>query len=303
MDEVMAMITEGESVRAVGETNMNDRSSPSHTIFTLLIESRELCADDVVDPDAEVFPVGEDGAPMEPVSDGIAVRASTLSLVDLAGSERSALTGAEGVRLKESSHINKSLLTLENVINKLNSAEPGATAHIPYRDSKLTRILQPALGGNARTAILCAVTPAIMHMEEMLSTLKFASRAKKVKNRTKCNEYLDNTAKLRRCEWQLKELRKQLAMVQSGAPADRSGGAAASKEAVNAAAGEAAKTATARRVEAFRECFASMAKEQPSSSLPRPGRRWPSSCALSRNFSDAMPLWNSSVACSMPMLL
>jgi centromeric protein E len=264
VEQVMAMIAEGESVRAVGETNMNDRSSRSHTIFTLLIESREARPSDVADP--AIVPVGEDGAPMEQVSDGIAVRASTLSLVDLAGSERAALTGAEGVRLKEGSHINKSLLTLGNVINKLSSAEPAATAHIPYRDSKLTRILQPALGGNARTAILCAVTPAIMHMEETLSTLKFASRAKKVKNRTQCNEYLDDTAKLRRCERQLEALKKQLAAAQASCFAGAVGDDL-SEDAVQAA--------TARRIHAFQLCFANMANEE---QRPRkPTRRRPSS--------------------------
>jgi centromeric protein E len=205
VDEVMAMIAAGESARAVGETQMNERSSRSHTIFTILIESRARRAESNSTEQDESASHDE----------GIAVRASTLSLVDLAGSERAALTGAEGVRLKEGSHINKSLLTLGNVINKLSSAEPGATAHVPYRDSKLTRILQPALGGNARTAILCAVTPAIMHMEETLSTLKFASRAKRVKNRTQCNEFLDDTAKLRRSERQVEHLKAQLASIQA----------------------------------------------------------------------------------------
>lgn len=202
VDEVMDIISRGESVRAVGETNMNDRSSRSHTIFTLLIESRER---------RQVIEGGDVG---DELNDGIAVRASTLSLVDLAGSERAALTGAEGVRLKEGSHINKSLLTLGNVINKLSSGEAAATAHVPYRDSKLTRILQPALGGNARTAILCAITPAVIHMEETLSTLKFASRAKKVKNRTMCNEYLDDRAKLRRCQRELQELKQLISSYQ-----------------------------------------------------------------------------------------
>jgi centromeric protein E len=206
VDEVMAMIAAGESARAVGETQMNERSSRSHTIFTILIESRARRAE------SNSTEHQDESASHD---EGIAVRASTLSLVDLAGSERAALTGAEGVRLKEGSHINKSLLTLGNVINKLSSAEPGATAHVPYRDSKLTRILQPALGGNARTAILCAVTPAIMHMEETLSTLKFASRAKRVKNRTQCNEFLDDTAKLRRSERQVEHLKAQLASIQA----------------------------------------------------------------------------------------
>jgi centromeric protein E len=83
-----------------------------------------------------------------------AVKVSVLNLVDLAGSERAAQTGAEGERLKEGGHINKSLLTLQRVIAALSE---GQASHVPFRESKLTRILQPALGGNARTAIICAV--------------------------------------------------------------------------------------------------------------------------------------------------
>jgi centromeric protein E len=253
VEEVMRMISEGESVRAVGETNMNDRSSRSHTIFTLLIESRAVRPSDASD-------AGMDGSiAVEAANDGIAVRASTLSLVDLAGSERATLTGAEGVRLKEGSHINKSLLTLGNVINKLSSAEPGATAHIPYRDSKLTRILQPALGGNARTAILCAVTPAIVHMEETLSTLKFASRAKKVKNRTQCNEYLDDTAKLRRCERQVEHLKKLLAATNAGGGTDADR-VARTDPAAAAGSDQAVRAAAEQRLAAFQAKFAEMTR-------------------------------------------
>lgn len=274
VDEVMQMISDGESVRAVGETNMNDRSSRSHTIFTLLIESRAARPSDLGGSEIEG---------VEPVDDGIAVRASTLSLVDLAGSERATLTGAEGVRLKEGSHINKSLLTLGNVINKLSSAEPGAnTAHIPYRDSKLTRILQPALGGNARTAILCAVTPAVMHMEETLSTLKFASRAKKVKNRTQCNEYLDDTAKLRRCERQLVELRKQLAASREGG---QHVGPGLSEEALQAA--------ERNRISAFHQIFKQISNTTSTPAQPIVAARWTASSASSR---DALDLAFSSVA-------
>lgn len=205
VDDVMDIIARGETARAVGETNMNERSSRSHTIFTLKIESREITA-------AEAH--GDENAA---VDEGVAIRYSTLSLVDLAGSERAAFTKAQGMRLVEGGHINKSLLTLGNVINKLSSGDPGSIAHIPYRDSKLTRLLQPALGGNARTAIVCAVTPAILHMEETLSTLKFASRAKKVTNHAKTNEYLDDRAKLRKAEKELASLKAEFERYKQGA--------------------------------------------------------------------------------------
>ncbi len=107
------------------------------------------------------------------------------NLVDLAGSERVGHTGAEGQRLIEGGHINKSLLALGTVISKLSE---GDSMHIPYRDSKLTRILQSSLGGNARTSIICTVTPASLHIDETLSTLRFANRAKKITNRPQVNE-------------------------------------------------------------------------------------------------------------------
>lgn len=201
--QVMDIISCGETARAVGETNMNDRSSRSHTIFSLKIESREMS------------PAEVDGEESNS-DDGVAVRASTLSLVDLAGSERASFTKAQGMRLVEGGHINKSLLTLGTVINKLSTGEARTSAHIPYRDSKLTRLLQPALGGNARTAIVCAVTPAILHMEETLSTLKFASRAKKVTNQAKTNEFLDDRAKLRRAEKEIGRLKSECLRLKAG---------------------------------------------------------------------------------------
>ncbi|CAN8064739.1 unnamed protein product [Agarophyton chilense] len=204
VDDVMRIISAGEHVRAVGETNMNDRSSRSHTIFTLKIESRETTS-----ADAE-----EDALNIQ--NDGVAIRASTLSLVDLAGSERASFTKAQGMRLVEGGHINKSLLTLGTVINKLSSGESRNASHIPYRDSKLTRLLQPALGGNARTAIICAITPSTLHMDETLSTLKFASRAKKVTNHAQTNEFLDDRAKLRRAEKQIATLKLEVQKLKQG---------------------------------------------------------------------------------------
>lgn len=100
-------------------------------------------------------------------------------------------TGAEGQRLIEGGHINKSLLALGTVISKLSDGDWYyliTSAHIPYRDSKLTRILQSSLGGNARTSIVCTITPATLHIDETLSTLRFANRAKNVTNRPQVNE-------------------------------------------------------------------------------------------------------------------
>lgn len=129
------------------------------------------------------------------------------NLVDLAGSERANLTGAEGQRLKEGGHINKSLLTLERVIAKLSE---GQAQHVPYRDSKLTRILQPALGGNARTTIVCTITPASCFSEESLTTLKFANSAKNIRTKPKVNEVLDDKALLKRYQKQIAQMEQEL---------------------------------------------------------------------------------------------
>ncbi|KAJ1982596.1 hypothetical protein H4R35_000222 [Dimargaris xerosporica] len=196
--DVEQLLDQGDLNRHVGETNMNDRSSRSHTIFRMVIESRERPGDDKAED------------PASPAYSG-AVKVSCLNLVDLAGSERVAHTGAEGARLREGAHINKSLLALGTVIAKLTETDHDRTSvHIPYRDSKLTRILEPSLGGNAKTAIICTVTPASTHVEETISTLKFASRAKNVCNKPEINEQLSGEALLRVYHKEISMLKKKL---------------------------------------------------------------------------------------------
>ncbi|XP_038975024.1 kinesin-like protein KIN-7I [Phoenix dactylifera] len=191
-EQVLDLMEFGESHRHIGETNMNLYSSRSHTIFRMIVESREKVEDsDIVDSCD-------------------AVRVSVLNLVDLAGSERAAKTGAEGVRLKEGSHINKSLLTLGTVIKKLSEGAESQGSHVPYRDSKLTRILQPALGGNANTAIICNITLAQVHTDETKNTLQFASRALRVTNCACVNEILTDAALLKRQRKEIEELRAKL---------------------------------------------------------------------------------------------
>ncbi|KAG7020618.1 Kinesin-like protein KIN-7N [Cucurbita argyrosperma subsp. argyrosperma] len=188
-DQVLKLIEQGEVNKHFGETNMNARSSRSHTIFRMVIESK-----------------GKDTAE---TSSADSIRVSVLNLVDLAGSERIAKTGAEGTRLKEGKHINKSLMILGNVINKL-SEGVRQRGHIPYRDSKLTRILQPALGGNAKTSIICTIAPEEVHIEETKGTLQFASRAKRITNCVQVNEILTDAALLKRQNQEIEELRKKL---------------------------------------------------------------------------------------------
>ncbi|OMO70846.1 hypothetical protein COLO4_28466 [Corchorus olitorius] len=191
-EQVMKLLESGEVNRHFGETNMNARSSRSHTIFRMVIESK-----------------GKDTSSSDDYSSSDAIRVSVLNLVDLAGSERIAKTGAGGVRLKEGKYINKSLMVLGNVINKLSDGAK-QRAHIPYRDSKLTRILQPALGGNAKTSIICTLAPEEIHVEETKGTLLFASRAKRITNCAQVNEILTDAALLKRQKLEIEELRKKL---------------------------------------------------------------------------------------------
>ena len=125
----------------------------------------------------------------------------------MAGSERADQTGATGSRLKEGAHINKSLLSLSQVIQKL-SDNIDSIKHINYRDSKLTRILQASLGGNAVTAIICTISPAIV--DESRSTLSFAMRAKRVKNKPKVNENITDATLLKRLRKDIENLEQEL---------------------------------------------------------------------------------------------
>ncbi|KAL1374503.1 hypothetical protein pipiens_004895 [Culex pipiens pipiens] len=191
-EQVMQHLEEGNKVKRIGDTNMNERSSRSHTIFRITIESREI------------------GRTQDNEND--AVQISTLNLVDLAGSERADQTGATGSRLKEGAHINKSLLSLSCVIQKL-SENAENQKFINYRDSKLTRILQASLGGNAVTSMICNITPAAF--EESYSTLCFANRAKNIKNKPKVNEVLSEAAMMKRLEKEIKRLQEELRSEQS----------------------------------------------------------------------------------------
>jgi kinesin family protein 3/17 len=130
-----------------------------------------------------------------------------LNLVDLAGSERVRLTGATGQRLEESRKINQSLSALGNVIAALTTS---GRQHIPYRDSKLTRILEDSLGGNCKTTMMAMISPALEAYVESLSTPKFANRAKNIKNEAHLNEDLDQKALLRKYEKEIKKLRSEL---------------------------------------------------------------------------------------------
>ncbi|XP_066516219.1 centromere-associated protein E isoform X2 [Hoplias malabaricus] len=192
-EQALTWIRKGEKNRHYGKTKMNERSSRSHTIFRMILESRER----------------SDPASGENVDGAIIV--SHLNLVDLAGAERASQTGAEGARLKEGCNINRSLFTLGQVIKKLSDeSQKGFTN---YRDSKLTRILQNSLGGNAKTVIICTITPATV--DETVSTLQFASAAKRMKNDPHVTEVSDDGALLRRYRNEIVDLKRRLLEVSS----------------------------------------------------------------------------------------
>lgn len=184
-DSIQWALKKGSSRRTVESTAMNDTSSRSHTIFKLVIESKANAVTGV-DVDESVL-------------------VASLNLVDLAGSESVRHTGATGQRAKEGGKINQSLLSLSRVIHAL--SQPGQ--HVSFRDSKLTRLLQPSLSGNAKMSIICCVTSAERYIEETRSTLQFASRAKLVVTNATVNEVLDEGAKLRKLTKELNALKEK----------------------------------------------------------------------------------------------
>jgi kinesin family member 5 len=161
VQEVYEVMRRGGMARAVAATNMNQESSRSHSIFQITVTQKNV----------------ESGS----------AKSGQLFLVDLAGSEKVGKTGASGQTLEEAKKINKSLSALGMVINALTD---GKSSHIPYRDSKLTRILQESLGGNSRTTLIINCSPSSYNAEETISTLRFGTRAKAIKNKAKVNAEL-----------------------------------------------------------------------------------------------------------------
>ncbi|KAI9357909.1 P-loop containing nucleoside triphosphate hydrolase protein, partial [Zopfochytrium polystomum] len=201
--QVMKIIQKGEMNRHFGSTDYNEHSSRSHTIFQMVIESRDRNSGVISPP-----PVKRPGVSSAGKLRG-SVTISCLNLIDLAGSEKAT---SDADRRKEGAFINKSLLTLGNVISKL--TEDKNSLHIPYRDSKLTRILQSSLSGNARVSLIATVSastsPAAFNVEETSNTLKFAERVKKVPVRAHQNQVLDEKALIQKYKMEIAELRNKL---------------------------------------------------------------------------------------------
>lgn len=198
--EIENLMDEGNKARTVAATNMNETSSRSHAVFTLILTQKSFDTDSKMELEKQ----------------------AKISLVDLAGSERATSTGATGARLKEGAEINRSLSTLGRVIAALadlstGKKKKGAGGTVPYRDSVLTWLLKDSLGGNSMTAMIAAISPADINYDETLSTLRYADSAKRIKNHAVINE--DANARM------IRELKEELSLLRSKLGGGAVGGA------------------------------------------------------------------------------
>ena len=203
-EQALNLLIKGNESRIVASTKLNEKSSRSHCIFRLNIE---------ITKNVKKINFGEEE------TEKILLK-NHINLIDLAGSENSNKTGCVGQRLKEGSNINKSLLALSNVINKLsqNSGNNNANSQnffVNYRDSKLTRLLQNSLGGNSKTTIICTITDDAEHYNETMNTIHFGNKAKNIKTVVKVNEvknqnYQQMVLENEKLKKKLKQLEKEL---------------------------------------------------------------------------------------------
>ncbi|XP_030496212.1 kinesin-like protein KIN-4A isoform X1 [Cannabis sativa] len=208
LKEMATCLEQGSLSRATGSTNMNNQSSRSHAIFTITLEQMH-----------KLNPASPgDTSPTESMNDDYLC--AKLHLVDLAGSERAKRTGSDGLRFKEGVHINKGLLALGNVISALGDEKKRKEGvHVPYRDSKLTRLLQDSLGGNSRTVMIACISPADINAEETLNTLKYANRARNIKNKPIVNRD-PMSSEMLKMRQQLEFLQAELCARGGGSSAD-----------------------------------------------------------------------------------
>lgn len=179
-EEALNCLFEGEQNRTVADNSTNKTSSRSHAVFTVHLEARST------------------------IETSEKVITSQLNLVDLAGSERVKKSGAEGLTLKEAAYINRSLSFLEQVV--VSSCDKRRD-HVPYRQCKLTNILKNSIGGNCKSILVANVWPEAHHLEETLSTLRFATRMKNVTNEATVNEALDQPLLIKKLEREIRDLK------------------------------------------------------------------------------------------------
>eukprot|EP00775_Hariotina_reticulata_P002385 gene2385-2689_t len=181
--EIYQVLDRGTSKRRTAETLLNKRSSRSHSVFTITIHMKETTAE------------GED-----------VIKIGKLNLVDLAGSENISRSGAKDNRAREAGNINQSLLTLGRVITALVEH----SGHVPYRDSKLTRLLRDSLGGKTKTCIIATIGPSVVCLEETISTLDYAHRAKNIRNRPELNQRISKTTMIKELTTEIERLKLDL---------------------------------------------------------------------------------------------
>lgn len=246
VQEVYEVMRRGGTARAVAATNMNQESSRSHSIFVITVTQKNL----------------ETGS----------AKSGQLFLVDLAGSEKVGKTGASGQTLEEAKKINKSLSALGMVINALTD---GKSSHIPYRDSKLTRILQESLGGNSRTTLIINCSPSSYNDAETISTLRFGVRAKAIKNKAKVNAELSPAELkqlLRKAQGQVTSFENYISVLESEVNVWRSG-EAVPKDKWTPARGTEGIVAQKTEARAPRPSTPSRLTDTPRSETPRPDSR------------------------------
>ena len=207
-DEALALWFEGDAQRAIGSHAMNDRSSRSHAVFTLNIETASFKSTETSSLSSATL------------------HRSKIHLVDLAGSERLRKTKSTGTVMREATFINKSLSVLERVIISLGERnQSNRVDHVPYRSSKLTHLLRDALGGNCKTVMIAHVSSDYQHAEETLTTCQLAKRMMRVENNAKLNECVETPSeKLTRLEREIKKLRAELKLLKSNAAASKRNG-------------------------------------------------------------------------------
>ncbi|KAK3104146.1 hypothetical protein FSP39_024813, partial [Pinctada imbricata] len=201
LDEVMSLLETGSAVRHTGSTQMNEHSSRSHSVFTVNIGQKWT--------EGDVMAGKRKPSDTEVIDEDIThTMFGKFHFVDLAGSERAHRTGNVGDRFKESVHINSGLLALGNVISALGDPKK-KSSHIPYRESKITRLLKDSLGGNAKTLMICCISPSTSNFDESLNALKYANRAKNIKNKPIVNRDVQSI-RFEEMQCEIKALREEL---------------------------------------------------------------------------------------------
>ena len=210
IEELLSVLNHGSSIRQTDATAINERSSRSHAVFTLTLTQRRPL-------NTSSAPSNRGSVQLEAMTNGeVVTTESKLHFVDLAGSERMKNTGATGDRAKEGISINAGLASLGKVISQLSSRSSGT--YVSYRDSKLTRMLQDSLGGNAITYMIACVTPAEFHLSETLNTVQYAQRARNIQSKPKIQQISDDgdkQATIDRLRTEIAFLRQQIRSAES----------------------------------------------------------------------------------------